>query len=158
MSGFPDTALAKKAAGAKRRLDSVGQVLVMRSNMLNGKPFDTASLRGRFVLVHYWATWCEPCKADMEVLKQLHARYGGNGFAIVGINLDSDPKAAQAYAAQSRINWPQLYEAGGLDSRLANELGILTLPTMLLLDKQGKVVSRNIHMAELEAELRKQLR
>jgi hypothetical protein len=58
----------------------------------------------------------------------------------------------------NRLPWPQLYEQGGLDSRLANELGILTLPTMLLVDKQGKVINRNLHVTELERELKAALR
>ena len=58
----------------------------------------------------------------------------------------------------ARRPWPHLYEPGGLDSRLATELGILTLPTMILLDKDGKVINRNIHAAELDEELGKRLR
>ena len=54
--------------------------------------------------------------------------------------------------------WPQLYEPGGLDSPLANALGILTLPTMMLVDKDGKVVNRNLHGEDIDAELRRLLR
>ena len=76
---------------------------------------------------------------------------------MLGINLDSDRASAVTYLQSNPLAWSHLYEPGGLDSRLATELGILTLPTMLLIDKEGKVVNRNIHAAELSDELGKLL-
>jgi hypothetical protein len=94
----------------------------------------------------------------METLRSLQAKYAKDGFVLVGVNLDSEPAAVADFLKAKRLTWPQLYEPGGLDGRLANEMGILTLPTMLLLDKQGQVVSRNISVGELDTELGKQLR
>jgi hypothetical protein len=73
----------------------------------------------------------------------------------VGINVDNDPQLAVDAIKKARLTWPQIHESGGLESRPATELGILTLPTMLLLDKQGRVVSRNIHISEVETEIKK---
>jgi thiol-disulfide isomerase/thioredoxin len=151
----PASPLAKKAAGAKLRLDSVGKSIELRGSTLEGKTFDLAGLRGQVVLVHYWATWCEPCKQDMAVLRQLQAKYGRMGFSLVGVNLDNQQREATSFLTSTRLPWPQLFEEGGLDSRLATELGILTLPTMILIDKQGRVVSRNISAGELDTELAK---
>ena len=75
-----------------------------------------------------------------------------------GTAFDNDLQALQQYVKSERLSWPQLYEPGGLDSRLANELGVLTLPTMLLIDKSGRVARRNVHVGELEDELGKLLR
>ena len=152
-----DSLLAKKAAGARRRLDSVGSVLKMQGRTIGGKNFQLASYRGKIVALHYWATWCKPCLDDMKRLKKLQAHYGSKGFEPVGINLDSDKTSASEFLKKNRHPWPQLYARGGLDSRLANELGILTLPTMLLWDKSGKVVNRGLHVGELEDELDKLL-
>jgi len=158
VKNFPNSQAAKKAAGAARRLDSVGQAIPLRGTTLDGKSFDLASLKGRVVLVHYWATWCEPCKADLATIKELIAKYGRSGFLAVGINLDNDRQTALAFLKQNRLPWPQLHEDGGLDSRLANEMGILTLPTMILLDKDGKVANRSVHVSQLETELKALLR
>jgi len=155
---FPKAQQAAKAAGAKRRLESVGKTLVLSGNTLDGKAVSLDLLRGRTVLIHYWATWCEPCKQDLTLLKQAQAKYAKQGFTLLGINLDSDQATAIKYLQTNPLSWPQMYEPGGLDSRLAAELGILTLPTMLLIDKDGKVVNRNIYAAELDGELGKQLR
>ncbi len=158
VAAFPESQSAKKAAGAKRRLQSVGNVLEMYGSTMDGKTISLAALRGRVVLIHYWATWCEPCKQDLETLKKLQAKYARQGFNLIGINLDSERELAAQYLKSNPLPWPQLFEAGGLDGRLANELGVLTLPTMILLDKGGKVVNRNVHSGELDEALGKLLR
>lgn len=150
---FPSSSNAQKAAGAKARLESVGKVLQMKGPTIDGRQLDLAELRGKVVLIHYWATWCEPCKLDLAQIKEMQAKYGSSGLAVVGISLDSRPEELQAFLKSTRLSWPQLYEPGGLDNRLANSLGILTLPTMILLDKQGKVANRNIHVSELDREI-----
>jgi thiol-disulfide isomerase/thioredoxin len=151
---FGDTDLAKKAAGAKRRLESVGQPMSLQANTVDGRKFDLSSLRGKVVLVHYWATWCEPCKQDMALIATLQSRYPKE-FMPVGVNLDNEVAAARQFITTKRIAWPQVYDEGGLESRVANEMGILSLPTMLLIDRQGRVVNRNIHASEIETELKK---
>ncbi len=158
VSDFASSPLAQKAAGAARRLDSVGKSIDLRGKAVDGTSVDLNVYRGRMVLVHYWATWCEPCKQDLEVLKRLQAKYAAQGFSLIGVSLDNDAATLADYLKTNRLPWPQLFEPGGLEGRYANELGILTLPTMLLIDKQGKVLSRNIHAGELDTELGKQLR
>ncbi len=152
---FPTATPAKKAAGAKRRLESVGKAIPLRGRTIRGKTLDLARLRGKTVLIQYWATWCEPCKADMVELKKLQARYAKKGFIVLGVNLDNEPRDLVTFLKKNPLPWHQLYEPGGLESRFANEMGILTLPTMFLVDAKGRVVNRNIHVGELETELRK---
>ncbi len=158
VKSFPSAPAAKKAAGARVRLGSVGNVVSIGGSSPSGEAVDTANYRGKVVLVHYWSTWCEPCKADMPVLKELLGKYGNSGLVILGVNLDQSRKDMTDYVAQNGLSWPQVFEEGGLESRPANEMGILTLPTMILLDAQGKVVNRNIHVAELDRELKKLIR
>jgi thiol-disulfide isomerase/thioredoxin len=158
LASFGDSPHASKAAGAKTRLESVGKTIPLYGPTLDGKTVSLNQYAGRTVLIHYWATWCEPCKQDMTLLRQLQAKYAKQGFELIGVNLDSDRAAAVDYLQRSGLRWPQLYEPGGLDSRLATELGILTLPTMILVGKDGKVLNRNIHAAELDEELGKRLR
>lgn len=159
VTDHPSSEVAKKAAGAKRRLQSVGQPLSMKAKTLDGRQFDLAAYKGKgVVLIHYWADWCEPCKADMDVIKQAQAKYGKRGFYPIGISLDTTEKDALAFLKAKPLPWVQLYETGGLEGRLATELGILTLPTMILVDENGKVVNRAIHAQELDAELGKILK
>jgi hypothetical protein len=155
---FPQSDLAAKATGAVRRLESVGNVIPLKAKTLDGRSFDLASAKDRVVLIHYWATWAEPCVQDLDAIKALQAKFGKDGFYPVGVNLDSDPKEATTMVRSKTLPWPHLYETGGLDSRLATEMGVLTLPLMILVGKDGKVISRNIHAGELDAELKKLLR
>lgn len=153
---FPDAAVAKKAEGAVRRLDCVGKPLDLSGKTAAGKTINIAQLQGKVVLVQYWATWCTPAKTAMPALRELMAKYPGN-FQVIGVSLDNSPEDLNAYLAENDLPWPQIFESGGLDSRPANEFGILTVPTMVLIDKQGKVVSRNIAIADLDDELKKLL-
>ncbi|MCE9556000.1 MAG: redoxin family protein [Planctomycetes bacterium] len=155
---FSQSPAAKKATGARRRLDSVGQVLTFKGPDLAGRTVDLTRYRGRVVLIQYWATWCEPCKADMTTLKGLVGVYGQQGFSVIGINLDQDRQTAADFLKKESLPWANIYEPGGLESRLSTELGVLTLPTMLLLDQQGKVVNRNIHATQVESELKNRLK
>jgi thiol-disulfide isomerase/thioredoxin len=162
-SDFPEAEQSKKAAGAKLRLELVGKPLQLQGKSIDGQTFNLSQLRGKTVLVQYWATWCELCKQDMQQLKTLQAKYSQKGFVVVGVNLDNDVRVTNQYLADNRWPWVQLFESDGkesrgMDSRFANELGIMTLPTMILIDKNGKVVRRNIHAAELDAELGKLLK
>ena len=113
-----------------------------------------AKYRGKVVLIQYWATWSAPAKADMATLKELWNKYG-RSFVIIGVSLDNNVKDLNAYLAENPLPWPQIYEEGGLDSRPANALGILTVPTMILVDQQGQVVSRNMAIADVESEVKK---
>jgi thiol-disulfide isomerase/thioredoxin len=156
-TAFASTNSGKKAAGAITRLESVGQVIRLSGKTTAGTSIDLASYKGKLVLIHYWATWCQPCLSDINTIKQLHLKYGSAGFAPIGINLDSNSKDLAAYLQQNRLTWPQVNEPGSLEGRLANELGILTLPTMILVDKDGRVLNRNITISELEDELKKRV-
>jgi thiol-disulfide isomerase/thioredoxin len=151
---FPDAATAKKAAGAQIRLDSIGKAIAFSGKTLQGETVDLATFRGKVVLIQYWATWSAPAKSDMASLKELYHKYG-RSFAVVGVNLDGSDKDLNDYLAENPLPWPQIFETGGLDSRPANALGILSVPTMILVDQQGRVVNRNISSADLETELKK---
>lgn len=154
---FPNTAAAKRSAGAVRRLSSVGKTIDLAGVTTAGNKLEISQLRGRVVLIHYWATNYSPSTADLATIKDLYSRYGKSGFVPVGVNLDSDRNELARYLNRERITWPTLHESGGIDGALANELGVLTMPTMLLLDKQGRVVNRSITAGELEEEIKKHL-
>jgi thiol-disulfide isomerase/thioredoxin len=155
---FPQSDVAKKAAGARYRIESIGKRLALKGKSLDGRSTtDIGNFGGKVVLIHYWANWCEPCKEDIEKIRSLQAKHG-NAFQPIGISLDMVAADAARFANENRLTWPQLFEAGGMDdSRLATDLGVLTLPTMLLIDKQGRLVSYDLHGDDLDAEVRKLL-
>lgn len=157
-SNFRQSENGKKAVGALARLNSEGKPIRLRGSALSGGQVDLAGYRGKVVLIQYWATWCEPCKADMPHLKELFAKNRRRGFEIVGVCLDDDRGPAEAFVAQTKLPWKHIYEPGGLNGRLANEMGVMTLPLMMLVDQQGQVARRNLQAAELEGELQQLLK
>jgi len=157
VSDFPDSQSARKASGARTRLNSVGQTIRFSGRSIQGKEIDLGDYRGRVVILQFWATWCEPCKSDMLVFRELAEKYD-RSLAVIGVCLDQDPKAVKEFLAERRLPWPQIYEEGGLDSRPANQLGIIALPTTILIDPSGKVVNRSVQTVEIERELKELLR
>jgi thiol-disulfide isomerase/thioredoxin len=152
-ANFPDTAQARKATGAVRRLESVGKPLTLAGPTLEGKQVAVASFKGVPVLVHYWSTDCEPCKVDLAQIRELQTKYGPTKFAVVGVALDGDKAKLAKFLQAKPLPWPQLHEPGGLDSRLAEEFGVLALPTMVLVGADGTVLDRNVSINGLEKRL-----
>lgn len=153
---FPNSDFGEKAAGAVRRLESVGKRIDLEGRTIQGKDFRLSQLRGKPVVLHYWATWCEPCKQDMKLLRRLQAGYQKAGLQLVGVNVDVTADLATGYLKDAQLPWVQLYEPGGLESsRLAKTFGVQTLPTMMLIDSAGKVVAHNIRASDLDGELQR---
>jgi thiol-disulfide isomerase/thioredoxin len=153
---FPNTEPGKKAAGALRRLELVGKSLSLKGPGVRNEPIDVTQLKGKSVLVVFWATWAEPVKRDLPELIKVYQKYRAGGFEIVGVSLDNDRADLDQFLKENPLPWPQIFEPGGMESRLSTEFGIISLPTMILVDAQGKVVNRNIRTAaELDRQLEK---
>ena len=155
VTNFPKAGPIDKAKGALRRLQSLGKPIALRGTDIQGGTLDLAKSRGKVVLIHYWTSVGERWKEDMVLLRDFYAKKGGKDFDIIGVCLDDDPTAAKQYIAENKLPWKQIYEHGGLEGRLATEMGVITLPLMILVDQTGKVANQNVHVAELDTELAK---
>ena len=149
-SKYPQSAIAGKAIGAQRRLKLKGRPLALVADTLAGEKYDTRSLNGRVVVVQYWASWSEPSTRDMVLLKQLRAKYGSK-LGVVGVNLDGDPKSAREMVKKQGFSWEHLYSPGGMDSSLANQLGVVSVPMVIVIGADGLVVKTSVHSGELDA-------
>lgn len=150
-SKFGKSLAGQKAAGAIARLNLGGNRFTIAGKTLDGKDFNSKDLAGGPVIFHYWASWCEPCKSEMRALKELQNKYAKEKLRIVGINVDSDPKTAIEFLKKNSYPWVHVYEAGGLDGKLAVGLGVFNLPVNVVVDSQSKVVKSGIHYSELDA-------
>lgn len=129
-----------RARGALKRLDLVGKPLALAGNNLSGQPLSMAQYRGRVTLVIFWATWAQPYTADLPRLTQLHQKYNRSGFEILGVNLDANAENLKAYLQQSGGGqWQHIRDPGGTDGPIARDFGIVTVPTMFIVDKAGRV-------------------
>jgi hypothetical protein len=145
-----------KAEGALRRFELDGKTLELTGTSIAGSRFDIGSLRGKVVVIYYWDSSSQQSIGDFARMKELLRVHGGKGLEIVCINLDSSPPLAGG--PMSSGPGIQLFQPGGLESSLANQYGIVVLPTMFLVGPDGKVVSRNLQIATVEEEIKKLLK
>ncbi|MGO9467699.1 MAG: redoxin family protein [Isosphaeraceae bacterium] len=155
---YPASEASKKAGGAVRRLDLVGKSLALKGPGLKNETIDSAQFAGKTQLYVFWATWAGPFKVEMPELVKVYQKYHDKGLEIVGINLDNERGEVDAFLAAHQAPWAQIFEGGGMESRLAIEYGIISVPTMFLVDADGKVVSRSLrNSADLDRQLEKLL-
>lgn len=148
----------QRAAGALKRIGLKGQPLTLSGPDAAGRQINVQSFKGKVVLVVYWASWSQQFKTDVAVLRALNEQYSDRGLQIVGVNLDQQASDLAAFTQQNRVTWPNIFQPGALDAPLAQEYGILTVPTMLLVDRSGRVVSNNVTVNDLKEKLAEMFR
>ncbi len=104
-----------------------------------GSEIQLAELRGRPVVVNFWASWCQPCRDEAAVLEHFAAEYGPRGVAFVGVNVWDNEQQARAFLEEFGISYPN-----GTDTRgsAAVEYGLTGLPETFFIDRQGRIVSK----------------
>jgi len=134
--------------------------LELRFTAIDGREVDFAKLRGKVVLVDFWATWCGPCIAEMPNVKRVYDKYHAHGFEVIGITLDkaSDLDKVKADIVRLDMPWPQFIDMENRRNQFADELGIIAIPAPLLFDQQGLLVSERARGSRLEAEVAKLLK
>ncbi len=124
---------------------------VFASTDIEGKPLSLADFKGKYVLLDFWASWCVPCREGNPHLKKLYAQYKAKGFEIIGISDDdTKPEAWRAAVGQDGIGmWKHILRglkrtSEGYDrtNDISGNFGIHTLPTKILIDKEGKIIGR----------------
>ena len=155
VKNFPKHALTKKASGCLERPGLEGKEFELASQTIGaGNAFDIKSLRGKPVVVYYWASWNGAAPGDFKKVAAALDTQAGK-VELVCVNLDNAVGDAVKFLQAGKIAGTHLFEAGGLESRLATQYGITVLPNMFLLGADGKVVSRSVQASTLEEELKK---
>lgn len=107
---------------------------------LNGQQVTMASLRGKVVLVDFWASWCEPCAQEMPVLERLYNQYRGQGFTVVGVSIDRDVANARTFLSRHRVSFPIVHDGG---QQVAGRYRPPRMPSSYIIDRNGIV--RHVH-------------
>ena len=135
--------LGASFAGKLRLLTLPGKPMEISGDLLSGKAFDQKSLAGKVVLVDFWATWCGPCVAEIPNMLEQYEKYHAKGFEVVGISLDEDKEKVDAFIAENKIPWPIIYAGKGWQDPTAQFYGISGIPQLILIGRDGKVITLN---------------
>jgi thiol-disulfide isomerase/thioredoxin len=129
----------------------------LKFTALDGREVDLAKLRGKVVLIDFWATWCPPCRHISPDIVGLYKKYHSQGLEIIGVSVDSDHKGLADVIKEEGLVWPQYCDFKGTDNAIAAQFGIEEFPTLLLLNKKGIIVNKNLVDLWLNADGRYEL-
>ena len=121
---------------------------------VSGDTIYLSSLKGKVVLLDFWASWCGPCRSSNKGLTKLYPKYKSKGFEILGVSLDDDHSKWKMAIAKDKITWLQVNEPGGWDAKTAMMWNISAIPTSFLIDKEGKLIAMDLTGKELEKALK----
>ena len=119
----------------------------------NGDNFSLSSLRGRYVLIDFWASWCVPCREENPVVVRAYNKFKKRGLEIVGVSLDSKRENWLKAIKVDKWRWVHVSDLNGWDNEVSRMFGVRSIPDNILLDQQGKVLARSLRGKELEKKL-----
>jgi len=99
-----------------------------------------SELKGQVVMINFWATWCGPCRQEMPLLEQINSKYEPLGFTMLGVNVEPDSAAAQAWLKNIPVSFPILFDR---KSEVSSSFGVEAMPSSVLIDREGRV--RHVH-------------
>ncbi len=118
-----------------------------------GKPFSLSSLKGKVILIDFWASWCGPCRrANPDVVK-IYKKYHSKGFEILGVSFDKSRADWIAAVKKDGLTWNHVSDLQGWGNAAGKLYGIMSIPHTVLIDKQGKIVAKNLDKNELDAKV-----
>jgi len=151
---FPDGSELKQRVEAElTRLDRVGKPAAnVEAQDLNGKAVRLSSLKGKYVLVDFWATWCGPCLVELPRLQEAYRKHHDAGLEIVSVSLDETRSAVVDFVKVRQLPWIQIHN-GTAGADLVEAFGVTSIPASYLIDPEGNIIRLDLRGAALDAAL-----
>jgi ankyrin repeat protein/thiol-disulfide isomerase/thioredoxin len=131
--------------------------LELKFHAVDGADIDLAKLRGKVVLVDFWATWCGPCRMEIPKVVATYNQLHKDGFEVIGISLDQNKEQLTNFTKQAGMAWPQYFDGKGWENEISSRYGIQSIPTMWLVNKKGFVRPTEVEGDNLAAQVKKLL-
>lgn len=148
-----DPQLKQMATALRKKFEALGKPLAIAFTAVDGRKVDLADLKGKVVLLDFWATWCGPCVQELPNVKRAYTQLHPEGFEIIGISFDQDEKKLTDFVQRKEMPWVQYFDGKGWGNKYGQLYGISSIPAMWLLDKKGNLRSYNVR-GKLEAKVK----
>ena len=127
-----------------------GEAPDFAQNSPEGKKISLSSLRGKVVLVDFWASWCGPCRKENPHVKEIYSKYKDKGFEIYAVSLDNNKMQWEGAIAKDGLPWKHVSELKGWKGAVSRQYNVSSIPQTFLLDKEGRIVATDFRSNQLE--------
>jgi thiol-disulfide isomerase/thioredoxin len=133
-------------SASERRAAAVTQVFsTFRATDIEGRELSASSLRGRVVVLDFWATWCAPCLKEVPTYQRLRRDYDASRLEIIGVSVDVlDRRGLVSWLNRQQVTWTTIHDRRGYSGELAQQFKVMSLPTTYVFDADGKMVAANV--------------
>ena len=106
-----------------------------------GKTLSLSELKGKIILLNFWATWCGPCRHELPYIQKIWERHHNEGLVVIGINLDHDPEKFREFAEKESFSYSQINDE---DREIEKSYDVHAIPACFLINEQGKIIGANV--------------
>jgi peroxiredoxin len=142
---IPEGDLAKEFAPTNPQVNIGSPAPDFTMNDIDGKPFTLSSLKGKVIMIDFWATWCPPCVRSIPEAKNIWNTFKAKNFVLLGVSLDKDLDVWKKYVTEQQMSWIQVADGNFWDNKAAITYGIGSIPSVWIVDQEGNIALKDVN-------------